>query len=87
MNSDLSAVDRKLLLSKREAAWLLSLSVRSIDYLIARGELPVRRVGKRVLIPQREMERFIRRDHVTVVPPSRGGANSSDGTREEAHLE
>jgi len=41
----------KLLLSRREAAALLSISQRSLDYLIAENILPVRRIGSRVLIP------------------------------------
>ena len=40
-----------LLVSKRDAAALLSLCLRSIDNLIAAKQLPCRRIGKRVLIP------------------------------------
>ncbi|MGH9508973.1 MAG: helix-turn-helix domain-containing protein [Terriglobales bacterium] len=55
----------KLLLSKREAAHLLSVSSRTIDYLIARQQLPIRRIGRRTLIPKRALELFARRDHLT----------------------
>jgi len=56
---------QKVLISKKEAANLLSLSVRSLEYLIQRRELPSRRVGRRVLIPRQALEYFARRDHQT----------------------
>jgi excisionase family DNA binding protein len=36
-----------------------SLSVRSLDYLIEKGQLRAVKVGRRVLIPSRELERLI----------------------------
>jgi excisionase family DNA binding protein len=57
-------VDEKILVTRTDAAKLLSLSLRSLDYLIARRELPARRVGRRVLIPRRALEDFALRDHV-----------------------
>jgi len=53
-----------LLVSKRDAAALLSLCVRTVDNLIATKELPTRRVGRRVLIPYTALVQFARRDHV-----------------------
>jgi excisionase family DNA binding protein len=53
-----------LLISKRDAAALLSLCLRSIDNLIARKQLPCRRIGKRVLIPYTALVAFARRDHL-----------------------
>jgi hypothetical protein len=53
----------KLLYSREDAAFALSLSIRSLDYLIAAEELRVRRVGKRVLIPANEVMRFAQADH------------------------
>jgi excisionase family DNA binding protein len=55
-----------LLVSKRDAAALLSLCVRTIDNLIAMKELPARRVGRRVLIPYAALVQFARRDHVNL---------------------
>jgi len=55
-----------ILVSKREAASLLSVCPRTIDNLVARRELPVRRIGRRVLIPRRALEQFARRDHLNV---------------------
>lgn len=54
----------KLLYSKAEAAKMLSLSLRTIDYLIAAGELMARRVGKRVLLPHNSLLLFTRKDHL-----------------------
>jgi excisionase family DNA binding protein len=53
-----------LLVSKRAAATLLSLCVRTIDNLIATKQLPARRVGRRVLIPYAALLQFARRDHI-----------------------
>jgi hypothetical protein len=40
----------KLLYSKKESALLLSVSLRTIDYLISRGDLRTKHIGKRALI-------------------------------------
>lgn len=57
----------RILLSKKEAASMLSISVRALDYLIQRREIKIRRIGRRVLVPLREMEQFSRRDHPSPV--------------------
>jgi excisionase family DNA binding protein len=53
--------------SKREAAAATSLSVRSLDYLIEKGQLRAVKVGRRVLIPSRELERLIEKGTCRVV--------------------
>jgi excisionase family DNA binding protein len=53
----------KLLVRREEAAEVLSISVRSVDYLIANKHLIFRRIGGRVLIPIAELQRFARMDH------------------------
>jgi Helix-turn-helix domain len=58
-----------LLVSKRDAAGLLSLCLRSIDNLIAGKQLPCRRIGKRVLIPYSALVAFARRDHLNSAEP------------------
>ena len=52
----------RLLYSKAQAAEMLSVSVRTIDYLIANKELAVRRIGKRCLIPHQSLVRCARQD-------------------------
>jgi excisionase family DNA binding protein len=53
----------RLAVNRFEAARLLSISLRTLDSLLARGELRARRVGRRVVFPVEELQRFLRRDH------------------------
>lgn len=53
----------KLLVSREEAAAMLSISVRGLDYLIATKRLSTRRIGTRVLIPIEDVRKFARADH------------------------
>ena len=53
----------KLLVSRGEVAHLLSISERSVDYLVATKRLSSRRIGTRVLIPMEEVRKFSRSDH------------------------
>src|SRR5579875_546251 len=53
----------RLLVGRKEAADLLSISARALDYLVANRQLIVRRIGSRVLIPVSELQRFSRVDH------------------------
>jgi excisionase family DNA binding protein len=50
---------RLLAYSKKEAATATSLSVRGIDYLIEKGHLRAVKIGRRVLIPSKELERLV----------------------------
>jgi excisionase family DNA binding protein len=52
-------------LSKREAAEILGISVRTIERLIALKHLEVHRLGRRVLILRAALEGLLRRDHPT----------------------
>lgn len=53
----------RILVGRREAARLLSISQRSLDYLVANRELNARRIGSRVLISVTELKRYARADH------------------------
>jgi excisionase family DNA binding protein len=53
----------KLLYSRKEAAFLLSVSVRTLDLWIASGKLRTRWLGGRKLIEKAELLRFSGRDH------------------------
>jgi excisionase family DNA binding protein len=55
--------DERLLYDRKSAALQLSISVRSLDYLIAGKRIGTRRIGKKVLIPRSELTRFARSDH------------------------
>jgi excisionase family DNA binding protein len=54
----MSEENGKILYSRVEAAKKLSLSLRTVGTLISKGSIRVRRVGGRVLISHRELERF-----------------------------
>jgi len=48
----------QVLFSREETAEALRVSVRQIDFMVSRGEIRVRRIGRRVLIPRAEIERL-----------------------------
>lgn len=50
----------KILHSRREAAHLISVSIREIDKLIASGQLQCLRLGRRVLISRKALEELFR---------------------------
>ncbi len=54
----------KLLISRAEAAAALSVSLRHLTAMISSGQLPVRRLGRRVLISQAVLMNFAKRDHM-----------------------
>jgi excisionase family DNA binding protein len=66
----------KLLYSREDAAAALSISIRSVDYLISEGKLSTRRIGRKTLIPVSDIRRFAHSDHPerirTVSPVPRG---------------
>ena len=57
------APEDKILVSREEAAQLLSISQRALDYLVASKRLPTRRIGGCVLIPDAELRKYARCDH------------------------
>jgi excisionase family DNA binding protein len=50
-----------LLHTRNEAVALLRISVRTLDRLIADGQLAVCKIGSRVLIADQEIARFVKR--------------------------
>ena len=48
----------EIFMTRDETARALRLSLRTVDTLIGQGEIAVRRVGRRVLIPTDEVKRF-----------------------------
>jgi excisionase family DNA binding protein len=68
MAADMTILERVpevLALSKLDAARMLGVSVRTVDRLIALKQLPVRRLGRRVLIPRHSLQGLLRADHPT----------------------
>ncbi len=56
-----------LLYDRKTAAYMLSISIRGLDYLISRGEIKTRRIGGKVLIPASELKRFAAADHPAIL--------------------
>jgi hypothetical protein len=53
----------RLLYDRREAARQLSISVRSLDYIIASKGLDTRRIGKKVLVTHASLVRYASANH------------------------
>ena len=53
----------RMLYSRTEAARQLSISVRSLDYLIAARELETRRIGRKVLVIHSSLARYAHGNH------------------------
>lgn len=51
----------RLLLSRRDAATALGVSLRTIDYLLSRGDLRARPIGRRKMVAMAELQRFAQR--------------------------
>jgi excisionase family DNA binding protein len=59
-----------IMVSRWEAARLLGVSTRTVDYLRAKKELTARRVGRKVLISYSELQVLARRDHASPNRPN-----------------
>jgi len=46
---------------------MLSISLRSVGYLIANGRLRTRRIGDRTLIAYDELQRFVKSDRIEAI--------------------
>ena len=57
------AEPERLLVGKREAAIMLSVSVRTVSNLLRMKSLASRRIGRRSLITMQSLRAFIRQDH------------------------
>lgn len=53
----------RILYPRKEAAYQLGISLRSLDYLIAHKKLTFQKLGGRVLIHRKELERFASMNH------------------------
>jgi excisionase family DNA binding protein len=56
-------MEARLLYDRKSAAKMLSISIRSLAYLLSRGEIRFRRIGSKTLIPHSELVRFARGHH------------------------
>jgi hypothetical protein len=69
----------KILYDRRSAAFALSISVRSLDYALARGEFETRRIGRKTLITAGSLKRFATTNHFGPVD----GSEEKKGLRDE----
>lgn len=53
----------RLLYDRKSAARMLSISLRSLTYLLSHGDIRFRRIGAKTLIPHAELIRFIKSHH------------------------
>lgn len=53
--------NQTILVGRREAAQLLSISMRTVDNLIREKRLPVKRINSRVLFLRSDLEAFAKR--------------------------
>lgn len=71
-------MSEQILLSRREAAKALAVSLRTLDTLISSKQLSVRRIGRRRLIPRVALEKFARADHQTLPPANLAAEHARD---------
>lgn len=57
----------KFLFTRKEAAHSLGVCVRTLDYLIAKGDLETKRIGKKILIPREVLRRYASGNHPEAV--------------------
>ena len=74
-------METRLLYDRKEAAKQLSISVRSLDYLIAARKLETRRIGKKVLIPHSSLVQFSKSNHYEGITSRSDADTEASGDR------
>jgi len=69
-------VDDKLTLSVEECAKRLGIGRNSAYEAVARGEIPVIRVGKRLLVPKAQLDKLLTGETPSVKSPKKETADS-----------
>jgi excisionase family DNA binding protein len=59
----------KFLFNRKEAAFSLGVSIRSIDYMIASGKLDTRQVGSKVLVTRESLRMYAKGHHPEAIRP------------------
>jgi hypothetical protein len=70
-------MESRLLYDRKTAARMLSISVRSLDYIIAGKGLETRRIGRKVLVTHASLVRYASGNHFTVTSRSDAEAVAS----------
>jgi hypothetical protein len=66
----------KILYDRKSAAFALSISVRSLDYALARGAFETRRIGRKTLITAGSLKRYAAANHFGPVATAKGGPHA-----------
>jgi hypothetical protein len=67
----------RLLYDRKGAAQQLSISVRSLDYLIAAKQFDTRRIGKKVLVPYASLVQYASANHYDSPNPKKPTVGSA----------
>lgn len=70
-------METRLLYDRKSAARMLSISVRSLDYIIAAKGLDTRRIGRKVLVPHASLMRYASGNHFAITSRSDAEAVAS----------
>lgn len=70
-------METRLLYDRKTAALMLSISVRSLDYIIAAKGLDTRRIGRKVLVTHSSLVRYASGNHFAVTSRSDADAVAS----------
>jgi hypothetical protein len=60
-------METRLLYDRKTAALLLSISVRSLDYIIASKGLDTRRIGRKVLVTHASLVQYAKGNHFEAI--------------------
>lgn len=67
-----NTASRIILLDRHKTADYLGISVRKVDYLRARNELPCIKLGKRTLFRKQDIDAYIRKNRVVSTDETNG---------------
>ena len=70
-------MESRLLYDRKEAARQLSISVRSLDYIISAKGLDTRRRGRKVLVTRASLRRYASGNHFDAVKESTAARNDA----------
>ena len=70
-------METRLLYDRKSAAQMLSVSVRSLDYIIAAKGLDTRRIGRKVLVTRASLVRYASGNHFDITSRSDADAVAS----------
>jgi len=70
-------METRLLYDRKSAALMLSISVRSLDYIIAAKALDTRRIGRKVLVTHSSLVRYASGNHFAITSRSDADAVAS----------